>query len=55
MLARLNQCCPPDDRDVQLLAETRGARHLYQSGTAVSSLRNVPTVVQPPDQALLDA
>lgn len=44
-----------DDRDVQLLAETRRARHLHQSGTAVSPLRNVPTVVQPPDHALLDA
>lgn len=44
-----------DDRDVQLLAETRRARHLHQSGTAGSPLRNVPALLQPPDHALLDA
>lgn len=32
-----------------------GARHLHQSGTAVSPLRKVPTVVQPPGQASLNA
>lgn len=42
-------------RDVRLLAETRGARHLHQSGAAVSPLRKVPTVVQPRGQASLDA
>lgn len=43
------------NRDVRLLAETRGARHLHQSGAAVSPLRKVPTVVQPPGQASLNA
>lgn len=32
-----------------------GARHLHQSGAAVSPLRKVPTVVQPPGQASLNA
>lgn len=46
------------NRDVRLLAEMEGdggARHLHQSGTAVSPLRKVPTVVQPPGQASLNA
>lgn len=65
-LAHLFPCGPRGggDHDVRLLAETEGggvaprgggARHLHQSGTAVSPLRKVPTVVQPPGQASLNA